>query len=62
MWFRKKEKLTVKESLQKMGDDLENAWEKYDKNPSFRNYYYLNGLMNILERFVSNVETLGSKK
>jgi hypothetical protein len=51
-----KKEMNVQEELQKMSDNLEKAWEKYDKHPTWLNAYALDGLMTILERFVRNVD------
>jgi hypothetical protein len=55
--FRKK-KLTVQEELDKVMKRVDDAYAKYEKNPTIANTYYLDGLLDITERLVSNLERI----
>jgi len=49
---------TVQIELNKIVKKLDDAYAKYKKNPNFRNTYYLDGLLDITERLVKNLEKI----
>ena len=55
--FKKKE-LSVQEELNKIMKRVNDAYVKYEKNPNVANTYYLDGLLDITERLVFNLEKI----
>lgn len=53
--FRKKP-FNPQEELDKIREQLDNAWRKYKRNPNRINTMYLEGLIDIVERLVQNFE------
>ena len=58
--LRKKE-LTVQEELDKVKKRLDDAYARYEKKPNFVNAYYLDELLGITERLVSNLEKIAER-
>jgi len=49
---------TVQEELAAISKRLDDAYAKYEKNPNLHNTLYLDGLLDITENLVSNLEKL----
>lgn len=57
----KKKKLSVQEELNKVMKQINDAYIKYEKNPNVANAYYLDGLLDITERLVFNLEKINER-